>query len=326
MVLDSQGATWNKLLERLFITFCSDLRWPSMLGRDCEDEGYPFLKAARVLDQKDSKNELFFQCSGSQDLPCCCLAHSHCPHAHCVPLLVTELCMFAISGLLHLQKLTLGLWSARRTVPFCARRRVPLPSGQTAGVAFKRRDKLVDEHFVQQYYISWIDDAGPIQRSAIFLPSVLLSHAKPMPALLACTLLMRLTQIAIHSQIRVPQMRLLMRVCGQKYGLGALASTLMTVPGARISKSAYREAPGLSSIEELQSVRCVQMYGQTPALLPAAMVTRLPKSATFQLNKFGERLAAQLAELWVHRMGFLVDLWGPTSSVAGCFSPSALVA
>ena len=35
-------------------------------------------------------------------------------------------------------------------------------SGQTAGVAFKRRDKSVDEYFVQQYCISWIDDAGPI--------------------------------------------------------------------------------------------------------------------------------------------------------------------
>ena len=89
------------------------------------------IRAAQVLDQKDFKNELFFQCSGFQDLPCCCLAHSHCPHAHCVttsgslfgfahsdhqspplppspammfillsalPLLVTELCMLAVSG------------------------------------------------------------------------------------------------------------------------------------------------------------------------------------------------------------------------------------
>ena len=64
-----------------------------------------------------------------------------------------------------------------------------------------------------------------------------------MPALVACTLLMHLTQTAIHSQMRVPQMRLLMRVCGQKHLLGELASTLTPVPGARISKSADRVAP-----------------------------------------------------------------------------------
>ena len=56
------------------------------------------------------------------------------------------------------------------------------------------------------------------------------------------------------------------------------------------------------------------------------MATRLPKSATFELSKSGERLAAQLAELWARRVGFLVGLWDPTSSVAECFSPSALAA
>ena len=56
------------------------------------------------------------------------------------------------------------------------------------------------------------------------------------------------------------------------------------------------------------------------------MTTRLPKSATFELSKSGERLAAQLAELWVHRVGFLGGLWNPTSSAAECFSPSASAA
>ena len=54
------------------------------------------------------------------------------------------------------------------------------------------------------------------------------------------------------------------------------------------------------------------------------VATHLPKSATFELNKYGERLAARLAELWVHRMAFLVELWDPSSPLTECFSAAAL--
>ena len=61
-------------------------------------------------------------------------------------------------------------------------------TGQAAGSTYRRRGKSAEEYFVQQYYMSWYDADGTLQRTAIFLPATLLVHGKSMPALLSCTI------------------------------------------------------------------------------------------------------------------------------------------
>ena len=56
------------------------------------------------------------------------------------------------------------------------------------------------------------------------------------------------------------------------------------------------------------------------------VATHLPKSATFALNTYGGTLAGRLAEIWVHRMAFLVELWQPSTPLAECYSAAALAA
>ena len=234
-----------------------------------------------------------------------------------LPLLVTELCMLAISGLLHLRKLTLGLWSTRRTAHIeeylwpdsrCGLQK----AGQVGGRLFCAAVlHLLDRR-------CW--------------PKTALCHLPPFHAVVTCEI--HACPLGLHP-----------------------ADALDPDSHPRPDESAADEAPDEAEVWSWRAgfdtdacarshdikvglqggawsvkrrgtaVSEVRADERPNARAPACcVVTRLPKSATFELNKFGERLAGATGRAVGAPRGLSGGPVGSNLIVAECFSPSALAA
>ena len=214
-----------------------------------------------------------------------------------LPLLVTELCMLGVSGLLHLQKLTLCLWITRRTAPLCAHQRVPL----TRQPVWLQKAGQVSGRVLCAAVLHLLDRRCWPYAALCHLPAF---HAVVPWEIHACPLGLHPSDALdpdSHPQPdesatdEAPDEGLWAEASSRRAGFDTDACARCQDIKVGLQGGAWSVKRRGTAVSEVRSD--VWPNARTHAYCMA-------KSATFELSKSGERLAAQ-AELWVHRMGFL---------------------